>query len=117
MTCELNSNPCESCNEPECPDMIEARETKTAELTNRVLDCLSDYESDFAVGIEHRYSHNETEYFWLTVTHDRLGSHTFGGRVTNDGDHEMDYHEDCWQDLTRANLFCFMWFEAADKAA
>lgn len=117
MTCELNSNPCEHCEEPECPDVLEAREDKTGELTNCILDCLSDYESDFTVSVEHQHAHAEHECFRVSIKHDRLGEHNFRARVTSEGDYEMDYHEDCWQDLTMANLFCFMWFEAAEKAA
>jgi hypothetical protein len=84
-------------------------------LKKELESCFSDWCGDFDVDIEAQYIYEGYHYFSVIITHKHLGpKHGYGfpARVSEDKC-QFDYNEDCWEDVTQANLFCFMWFDEA----
>jgi hypothetical protein len=85
-------------------------------LKNELEECFSDWEGDFDVDIEQESIDGNSRYYSVIITHKRLGQefgYSFPSRVTFDKC-EMEYCEDCWYEISKANVFSFMWFDEAE---
>ena len=78
--------------------------------------CFIDWDGDFDIDIEQESAHGGWAYFAVLVTHKFLaGDFEFTARINDSGDCEMDYCDDCWQDIDKGNMFAWMWFETAQR--
>lgn len=89
---------------------------KEATLEEELKNCFGDWDGDFDVDIEQESSHHGWDYFSVIIGHRTLGEdYSFSARVNDNGDCEMDYCDDCWQDIDKGNVFAWMWFETAKR--
>lgn len=90
-----------------------AKELATLQLREALQSAFYDWDGDFAFTIEHEDLHRHFEYFDVTIKHERLGpAYDFRMRVSMDGDCQFDRYEDSWAEISKAELFANMWFEA-----
>ena len=82
-------------------------------LAEALAECLSDWDSQFSVDISQHEEFKCWHYFDVTVKHEVGKEYSFRARCKHSGEAEMDYHEDSWQSINKANLFVFMWFDEA----
>ena len=89
--------------------------TKEELLKKELADCFSEWEGDFDVDIEPEYIDEGTHYFSAVVTHKHRGpDYGYGIPAKVNGDEcQIEFSEDCWEDISKSNVFCFMWFEEA----
>lgn len=91
---------------------------KEQKLIKELNDCFNDWHGDFDIDVEQEDHYKGWAYFSVIIAHRMLGGdYEFRARVNDDGDCEMDYNEDCWQDINKANVFAWMWFDTAQHKA
>ncbi len=97
--------------------MTMSEEAALLEALNNAVLAWSD---DFIFSTKHDpdYSDGPEKYFQVTVVHRAIPGvdHGFLALVKDDGECQMEFYEEHWEDIDQGSLFAFMWFDAAERA-
>ena len=80
-------------------------------IADAIKSALRDYDRDFSVLVNHAYD----DQYIAEVTY-QFGRYspkhvfTFDCQV-EDGECQMNFYEDCYEEITKENMFVFMFFE------